>query len=204
MLKERNIMNSYDVVVVVDPQNDFISGSLAGSMSDIPNTVYNLCNYLLDFFQQSYNNHTNENQKVFVTLDKHDENYLDTVEGHHLPIKHCINGTDGAEIHPIIKAVLDIGAKEFDISYIEKSSFGSLELSKQILELIQDGSSTIKSITLVGFCTDICVISNALLLKTCLPNTEIYVREDCCSGTTRQAHNEAIKIMSGCHVNILK
>ena len=197
-------MNSYDVVVVVDPQNDFISGSLAGSMSDIPNTVYKLCNYLLDFFQQSYNNHTNENQKVFVTLDKHDENYFDTVEGHHLPIKHCISGTDGAEIHPIIKAVLDIGAKDFDISYIEKSSFGSLELSKKILELVQDGSSTIKSVTLVGFCTDICVISNALLLKTCLPNTEIYVREDCCSGTTRQAHNEAIKIMSGCHVNILK
>ena len=197
-------MNSYDVVVVVDPQNDFISGSLAGSTSDIPHTVYKLCNYLLDFFQQSYNNHTNENSKVFVTLDKHDENYLDTVEGHHLPIKHCISGTDGAEIHPIIKAVLDIGAKDFDISYIEKSSFGSLELSKKILELVQDGNSTIKSITLVGFCTDICVISNALLLKTCLPNTEIYVREDCCSGTTRQAHNEAIKIMSGCHVNILK
>ena len=197
-------MNSYDVVVVVDPQNDFISGSLAGGMSDIPNTVYKLCNYLLDFFQQSYNNHTNENQNVFVTLDKHDENYLDTVEGHHLPIKHCISGTDGAEIHPLIKSVLDIGAKDFDISYIEKSSFGSLELSKKILELVQDGNSTIKSITLVGFCTDICVISNALLLKTCLPNTEIYVREDCCSGTTRQAHNEAIKIMSGCHVNILK
>lgn len=197
-------MNSYDVVVVVDPQNDFISGSLAGSMSDIPQTVYKLCNYLLDFFQQSYNNHAKENQKVFVTLDKHDENYLDTVEGHHLPIKHCISGTDGAKIHPIIKAVLDIGAKDFDISYIEKSSFGSLELSKKILELVQDGNSTIKSITLVGFCTDICVISNALLLKTCLPNTEIYVREDCCSGTTRQAHNDAIKIMSGCHVNILK
>ena len=193
-------MNSYDIVVVVDPQNDFISGSLAPSMSDIPHTVYNLCNYLLDFFT----NHTKENQKVFVTLDKHDENYLDTVEGYHLPIKHCINGTDGAEIHPIIKSVLDIGAKDFDISYIEKSSFGSLELSKKILELVQDGSSTIKSITLVGFCTDICVISNALLLKTCLPNTEIYVREDCCAGTTRQAHNEAIKIMSGCHVNILK
>lgn len=193
-------MNSYDVVVVVDPQNDFISGSLAGGMSDIPCTVYNLCNYLLEFF----NNSTKENQKVFVTLDKHDENYLDTVEGHHLPIKHCINGTEGAEIHPIIKAALDIGAKDFDISYIEKSSFGSLELSKQILELVQDGNSTIKSITLVGFCTDICVISNALLLKTCLPNTEIYVRENCCSGTTRQAHNDAIKIMSGCHVNILK
>ena len=193
-------MNSYDVVVVVDPQNDFISGSLAGGMSDIPCTVYNLCNYLLEFF----NNSEKENQKVFVTLDKHDENYLDTVEGHHLPIKHCINGTDGAEIHPIIKATLDIGAKDFDISYIEKSSFGSLELSKQILELVQDGSSTIKSITLVGFCTDICVISNALLLKTCLPNTEIYVKENCCAGTTQQAHNDAIKIMSGCHVNILK
>lgn len=193
-------MNSYDVVVVVDPQNDFISGSLAGGMSDIPCTVYNLCNYLLEFF----NNSEKENQKVFVTLDKHDENYLDTVEGHHLPIKHCINGTDGAEIHPIIKAALDIGAKDFDISYIEKSSFGSLELSKQILELVQDGSSTIKSITLVGFCTDICVISNALLLKTCLPNTEIYVKENCCAGTTKQAHNYAIQIMSGCHVNILK
>lgn len=193
-------MNSYDVVVVVDPQNDFISGSLAGGMSDIPCTVYHLCNYLLEFF----NNSEKENQKVFVTLDKHDENYLDTVEGHHLPIKHCINGTDGAEIHPIIKAALDIGAKDFDISYIEKSSFGSLELSKQILELVQDGNSTIKSITLMGFCTDICVISNALLLKTCLPNTEIYVKENCCAGTTRQAHNDAIRIMSGCHVNILK
>ena len=193
-------MNFYDIVVVVDPQNDFISGSLASQLGDIPGTVYNLCNGLLDFF----NNRAKENLKVFVTLDKHDENYLDTVEGYHLPIKHCISGTEGAEIHPLIKAVLDIGAKDFDISYIEKSSFGSLELSKKILELVQDGSSIIKSITLVGFCTDICVISNALLLKTCLPNTEIYVREDCCSGTTRQAHNEAIKIMSGCHVNILK
>lgn len=192
-------MNSYNIVVVVDPQNDFISGSLAQSSSDIPMTVYNLANYLLD----SFNNNEKENLKVFVTLDKHDENYLDTVEGKHLPVLHCVTGTKGAEVHPLVKAVLDIGEKDFDISYIEKSSFGSLELSKKILELVQDGESTIKSVTLVGFCTDICVISNALLLKTCLPNTEIYVKESCCSGTTQQMHNEAIRVMNGCHVNIL-
>lgn len=192
-------MNNYNIVVVVDPQNDFISGPLSKGMAGVAMTVFNMANYLLE----SFNTDNKEALKVFVTLDKHDENYLDTVEGKHLPVLHCVTGTNGAEVHPLIKAVLDVGEKDFDISYIEKSTFGSLELSKKILELVQDGESTIKSVTLIGFCTDICVISNALLLKTCLPNTEIYVKESCCSGTTQQAHNEAVKIMSGCHVNIL-
>ena len=130
--------------------------------------------------------------KVIFTRDTHDENYLNTQEGKNLPVPHCIKGTPGWEIidalKPHAKVIADV---------IDKPTFGSLELAKQI------DVNQYDEIELCGLCTDICVVSNALILKAQLPETKITVDARCCTGVTEESHKAALLTMKMCQVNVI-
>lgn len=165
------------LLVVVDMQNDFISGALGTKEAEaiVPNVQQKIKEF--------------ENENIIFTRDTHGENYLNTNEGKHLPVPHCIKGTDGWQI---AKALKTDGAE-----MIDKPSFGSEELAVRAKALCPE------SITLVGLCTDICVISNALLLKAALPETPIFVDGSCCAGVTPESHKNALNAMKMCQIEIL-
>ncbi|MEG1878152.1 MAG: isochorismatase family cysteine hydrolase, partial [Pseudoflavonifractor sp.] len=126
---------------------------------------------------------------VFFTRDTHDTRYLQTQEGAMLPVPHCVKGTPGWEI----TAALDVA----DATMIDKPSFGSLQLGEAVAALGKPDK-----ITLVGLCTDICVISNAILLKAQFPETLICVDAACCAGVTPESHENALKAMSACQIRV--
>lgn len=172
-------------------QNDFITGALANldAAKIVPGIVEEILSGKYDF--------------VYVTADVHEkEKYPKTSEGKHLPIEHCVAGTEGMQIQEEIRKTL---YNRKDVAVIMKDTFGSLRLAEQIKKhsiLTVEPNDDIINVTLVGTCTDICVISNALILKT-IPNAEVNVIEHLCAGTTPENHKIAIKAMKQCHVNIL-
>lgn len=173
------------ILVVVDIQNDFVDGALGTpeAVAIIDNAVEKIKSFDGD---------------IFVTYDTHYENYMDTLEGKKLPVPHCIKGTDGWQLNPKIAKALE--GKDCLITSVEKPTFGSVELPDLLKETI--GNETAE-ITLIGLCTDICVVSNALLLKANFLNSEIYVDSSCCAGVTPKTHNAALQTMKCCHINII-
>ncbi len=171
------------MLIVIDMQNDFIDGTLgtAQARAIIPKVVDKIKNY---------------KGQVMYTRDTHDENYLNTQEGSKLPVEHCILGTQGWKLHPEIDAL----AKENNSLIFDKPTFGSMGLAG-CLNGIQKVAA-IDELELVGLCTDICVISNALLLKAILPETRIVVDSDCCAGVTPESHENALKAMAACQIEI--
>ncbi len=169
-----------NILVVIDMQNDFIDGSLG--TEEAKATVSPVLNLISEDYDAYY-----------ATLDTHNENYMDTLEGKKLPVKHCIKGTNGYEIQNEIKSALD----QKDCHYIEKPTFGSIQLAEEITALKPD------KITLCGLCTDICVISNALLLRAYNPNVTIEVVQDACAGVTKENHLAALKTMQSCQIDII-
>ena len=171
-------------LVVVDMQTDFIDGSLGSpEAAAIKPAVLDLI-------------HTFPGE-IWATVDTHGENYLDTVEGRHLPVEHCIKGTPGWAVDREIASALNGRGAVF----VEKPTFGSLVL----LQLIEDAAAEEDfDITLCGLCTDICVISNALLLKARFHEKEISVRADCCAGVTKEKHLAALEVMRSCHINVIE
>ena len=169
------------VLVVVDMQKDFIDGALGTpeAVEIVPRVIQKIREF---------------DGLVIATRDTHEEDYLDTQEGKKLPVRHCIRGTDGWEIHPEIQKLLPEDP-------IDKPTFGSVELG-QMLKARQDSGETVESITLIGLCTDICVISNALLLKAYLPETRVFVDASCCAGVTKESHEQALNAMKMCQVEI--
>ncbi|MDO5650224.1 MAG: isochorismatase family protein, partial [Gallicola sp.] len=133
-------------------------------------------------------------ENVYFTRDTHQENYLRTQEGQLLPVSHCIEGSSGWEILPELDAFRITAA-------LDKPSFGSLELARKMQTLHEQ--SALRSITLIGVCTDICVISNALILKAALPEVEIRVDASACAGVSPQSHQNALDAMRVCQVNIV-
>ena len=170
-----------DILIVVDMQNDFISGSLGTEEAQkiLPNVKRLIENF---------------NGKVYYTRDTHYENYLETKEGKNLPVEHCIKNTYGWEICDELKNLKCDGI-------IDKPTFGSLELVNMLLK--DNDVETINSITLCGLCTDICVISNAMLLKSAFLDSEIIVNSSCSAGVTPDSHNNAISAMKMCQIKIL-
>ena len=170
------------ILVVVDMQNDFIDGALGTpeAVEIVPRVIQKIREF---------------DGLVIATRDTHEEDYLDTQEGKKLPVRHCIRGIDGWEIHPEIQMLLTEEP-------IDKPTFGSAELG-QMLKARQDTGETIEDITLIGLCTDICVISNALLLKAYLPETQVSVDASCCAGVTRESHEQALNAMKMCQVEIV-
>ena len=170
-------------LVVVDIQNDFVDGAL-GTKEAVEMLPY-ACAKIRDF-----------DGGIFVTFDTHFENYLETAEGEKLPVKHCIKGTDGWALNGEIAEALE--GKVY--TAVEKLTFGSVELPK-LIEKTANGEDF--DITLIGLCTDICVVSNALILKANFPEKDIYVDATCCAGVTCETHNAALITMKMCQINII-
>lgn len=170
------------LLVVVDMQNDFVTGSLGTKEAEaiVPQVVLKV----KKFMEISVGS---ENRVAF-TRDTHFENYLETQEGRKLPVKHCIKGTKGWEIIDELKPYVD---KVFD-----KPTFGSTHLSEYAEDEGYD------EIELVGLCTDICVVSNALLLKANMMEAEISVDASCCAGVTPKSHLAALDTMKMCQINV--
>lgn len=169
-----------EILVVVDMQNDFIDMALgtAEAVSIVPN---------VERLVKSFSG------KVIFTKDTHEKGYLQTQEGKKLPVEHCIRGTKGWEINDrLLPYATDV---------IEKPTFGSYELVARMLE--ENQINPISKITLVGLCTDICVISNAMLLKAALLDTEIVVDASACAGVTPNSHKNALEAMKMCQINIV-
>lgn len=166
------------LLIVIDMQNDFVTGSLGTKEAQqiIPAVVRKVIAY------------KEVGADMIFTRDTHDTIYLETQEGKKLPVEHCIKGTRGWEIIDELKPYAE---KIFD-----KPTFGSLEMADYIV------NSDYKQIELIGLCTDICVVSNALLLKANLLEAEISVDSSCCAGVTPQSHNAALMTMKMCQVDV--
>lgn len=170
-----------DLLMVIDMQNDFIDGALGTK------EAVEIVPYVEDKIR-------NFKGTVLFTRDTHYENYLETQEGRNLPVKHCIKGTDGWNIR---KELDDLRTNE----PIDKVTFGSMELGPMLQKM--DEEDKINSITFVGLCTDICVISNVMIAKAYLPETEIIVDSKCCAGVSVESHNNALEAMKICQVKVI-
>jgi nicotinamidase-related amidase len=169
------------ILVVVDMQNDFIDGALG-----TPEAVDIVGNVKAKIRQYDKND-------IFVTMDTHTPDYLGTQEGKNLPVEHCIRGTEGWQIRSDIAELLH-GARVY-----EKPTFGSKELANDLSEIAAEQDIAIE---MIGLCTDICVVSNALLLKASMPEVPISVDPACCAGVTPESHNAALKTMQMCQVYV--
>ena len=177
------------ILVVVDMQKDFVDGAL-GSAEAIK-IVSNVCEKIDDF-----------KGKIAVTKDTHQENYLETQEGKKLPVKHCIENTDGWKLNKTVaKAIQKHIDNGEDVKVFDKPTFGSLNLGNWISEV--NARTPVEEIELIGLCTDICVISNALLIKAFLPEITITVDASCCAGVTPESHQNALNAMKMCQINII-
>ena len=168
-----------DILIVVDMQNDFINGSLGTKEAE---AIVPLVKEKINSFKG----------KIYYTRDTHFSDYLSTQEGKLLPVEHCIKDTHGWEI-----------SKELSIKgeIIDKPTFGSLELASSLVK--ENEREKINSVTLIGLCTDICVISNAMLIKASLLDAEITVDSKCCAGVTPQSHQNALEAMKMCQITII-
>ncbi len=175
------------LLVVVDMQNDFITGSLGSAEARA--VVEPVIKRILGF-----------EGEILYTLDTHQENYLETQEGRRLPVKHCIGGTDGWSPNPAVFLALKKSGAADESHMVAKETFGGAGLPMRIHELFHGADPD--EITLVGLCTDICVISNALLLKAFYPEARIAVDAAACAGATPEGHRTALSAMKACQVDI--
>ena len=171
------------ILVVVDMQKDFVDGALGSreAVSIVDNVVKKIENFDGD---------------IIATLDTHFENYMESAEGKKLPVPHCIKGTDGWKLDSRVQTALD----KKGYRALEKLTFGSVDLPNIIKTNYETDSL---SIELLGLCTDICVVSNALILKAAFPEADISVDSACCAGVTPQTHSAALATMGCCQINIL-
>ena len=169
-------------LVVVDMQRDFVDGALGTAEADamVPHAAEKIRNF---------------DGEIFVTFDTHFPDYLDSEEGKHLPVPHCIKGTPGWELDDRIADAL--AGKPY--TAVKKYTFGSDELPDLIFGRSVDDDF---SVELIGLCTDICVISNALILKASFPEMPISVDASCCAGVTPELHEAALKVMRSCQIEI--
>ncbi len=164
-----------NTLIVVDMQNDFIDMALGTkeAIAIVPNVKAKIKQYI------------DSGDEIIFTRDTHSENYLDTPEGKKLPVPHCIRGTKGWEI---ADGLYIEGCK-----IIDKPNFGWPHWSEETLENVE----------LIGLCTDICVVSNALIIKAAFPNANVKVDSSCCAGVTPESHNAALTTMQMCQIDVL-
>lgn len=171
-----------DLLIVVDMQNDFIDGALgtAEAVAIVPKVKQKI---------ESFPG------QVIFTRDTHQADYLSTQEGRKLPVPHCIQGSQGWQIRPELDALRKTVP-------VDKPGFGSLALAELLRE--RNEKAPIGSVTLIGLCTDICVISNAMLVKAALPEVPVKVDAACCAGVTPESHENALAAMAMCQIEILR
>ena len=176
-------MDTSKLLIVVDMQNDFIDGSLGTPEAQA--IVPKVCEKIKGW-----------DGIVYATMDTHNDNYLNTQEGKHLPVPHCIHGTEGWKFNGDVYRALE----EIEDDIILKPTFGSVQLADEI-KMEQEWNG-LRSVELIGLCTDICVISNALLIKAFCPEIEISVDASCCAGVTPESHKNALAAMKMCQIEI--
>ncbi len=166
-----------EVLIVVDMQNDFIDGALGTKEAQaiVPNVAEKIKKY------------KDAGRRVIFTRDTHAENYLETYEGKHLPIAHCIEDTKGWQISDKLDVDID-----YDI-IIDKSTFGWMNWNGFEFE----------SVEICGLCSEICVISNALIIKATYPKIDITIDANCCAGVTPDKHKAAMEVMKSCQINVI-
>lgn len=169
------------ILIVIDMQNDFIDGALGTKEAEL----------IVEAVKDKIRSYPAED--VIATMDTHEENYMDTQEGYYLPVPHCIRGTDGWQIRPDIADLLK-GARIY-----EKPTFGSTQMASDLKEWSEKEELELE---LVGLCTDICVASNALLLKAFMPEVKISVDSACCAGVTPEKHLAALETMRSCQIQV--
>ena len=176
------------ILVVVDMQNDFIAGVLG--TKEAQGIVDNVCEKIRAF-----------DGEILVTLDTHKTDYLNTQEGVHLPVEHCIKNTDGWRVLEMVQSALsEKEAAGYKVTYFEKPTFGSTDLASCLAK--RNAEKNIGQVTLIGVCTDICVVSNAILLKAVLPEVELVVDAACCAGVTPEKHEAALETMRSCQIRV--
>ncbi len=168
------------VLIVVDFQNDFITGSLGSKEAE----------GIVQAVVEKIKKCKAEDYQIYVTMDTHHENYKFTQEGKLLPVEHCKEGEEGWQLHPVVRDLLA------DCPIYKKETFGSTNLALDVKSLNPE------SVELIGLCTDICVVSNALLLKAFLPEVPISVDSKCCAGVTPEKHKAALETMASCQIKI--
>ena len=169
------------LLIVIDMQNDFIDGALGTpeAVAIVENVKAKIRSY--------------SPADILATKDTHETHYLQTQEGKNLPVEHCIRGSKGWEIREDIAELLD-GVKIY-----EKPTFGSVAMALDVAEISQSEEIEVE---MVGLCTDICVVSNALLLKAMMPEVKISVDASCCAGVTPESHDAALETMKMCQVEV--
>ena len=172
-----------DFLIVVDMQKDFVDGSLGTpeAQAIVENVVCKI---------------ENHKGSIITTLDTHIPDYLNTAEGRKLPVVHCVRNTPGWMLDVRVAQAL-AGRKSISV---EKNTFGSADLPRLLEELTRGEPFRIE---LIGLCTDICVVSNALLLKAHFPEAEISVDASCCAGVTPEAHGAALKVLKSCQIDVI-
>lgn len=172
------------VLIVVDMQRDFIDGALGTAQAQA--IVPAAAEYIRACREKGY--------QILATLDTHGPDYLNTAEGRKLPVAHCLKGTDGWRLHPAIAEAAG------DALLVEKGTFGSLQLADMVFTLCRGQQPDIE---LLGVCTDICVVSNALMLKAHFPEAPIAVKKDLCAGVTPEKHLAALETMASCQIDLI-
>ena len=172
-----------EFLIVVDMQKDFVDGALG--TSEAVAIVPAVCDRIRAF-----------DGEVIVTYDTHPDTYLDTAEGKKLPVPHCIKGTDGWQLDAAVADALT--GKSYHT--VEKPTFGSTDLPYLVAAMAGEEEF---SVTLIGLCTDICVVSNALLMKAHFPEKSIRVDAACCAGVTPDTHTAALATMKMCQIDVL-
>lgn len=194
------------VLIVVDMQNDFINGSLGTPEAQA----------IVPLVCETIEQMANKDTVILFTRDTHPENYMDTLEGKNLPVPHCIQNTSGWDINAdVLAAFADNKEKYCTVAsflpycvdhIIDKPTFGSTALQNVLYALDEYRNSPggeVEEITLMGLCTDICVLSNAILAKATLPEVSVNVIADCCAGVTPESHTRALEAMKMCQINII-
>ena len=170
------------ILIVVDMQNDFIDGALGTpeAVAILPNVKNKIETF---------------DGKVIFTRDTHTDDYMNTAEGKNLPVPHCIKDTHGWQIADALLPYTK------DAIIIDKPTFGSIALAELLQK--EDQNKAIDEVTLIGLCTDICVISNAMLVKAALPEITVSVDASCCAGVSPESHERALAAMQVCQIKIL-
>ncbi len=171
------------VLIVVDYQNDFVDGSLGFEKAKL----------LEDNIEKKIKEYKDQKNDVVFTFDTHNDDYLETLEGQKLPVKHCIENTNGWELYGKVSQMFDI---DKDV-YFKKYTFGSLDLAKYLHE------KEYQEVELVGLVSNICVLSNAVLAKSALPQAKIIVDANCTASFDDDMNNKALDILQGIHIEVL-
>ena len=169
------------LLIVIDMQKDFIDGALGTKEAEA--IVDNVINKIRQYPKED----------VYATMDTHGEDYLQTEEGKYLPVVHCVKDTDGWQLEERIAELLLPG------HIIEKPTFGSVALG-ELMYLENDREEI--AVEIVGLCTDICVVSNALLIKSFVPHAHVSVDASCCAGVNPEKHDAALETMRSCQIEV--